>query len=123
LTAQFSIDAEILRFSLYPLTVSLFRPLARLRLSTSRPLLVDIRSWKPWTFFRLLLLGWNVLFIMLISPYCHLFSMSKAYNDRNCHWKKQVLNRVLEFGPVFPFGATQEILKPVSFGKHGYGVP
>ena len=52
----------------YPLTVSLLRPLARLRLSTKRPPLLDIRSLKPCVFFRLLLFGWKVLFITLISP-------------------------------------------------------
>ena len=38
-------------------TVSRFRPLARRRLSTIRPFLVDIRTRNPWVFFRRRVLG------------------------------------------------------------------
>lgn len=45
--------------------VSLARPLARRRLSTSRPALVAIRARKPWVRARLILLGWYVRFMNL----------------------------------------------------------
>ena len=38
-------------------TVSRFRPLARRRFRTIRPFLVDIRTLKPWVFFRRRVLG------------------------------------------------------------------
>lgn len=40
------------------------RPLARRRFIIRRPCLVDIRFKKPWFLARLILLGWNVLFIL-----------------------------------------------------------
>jgi hypothetical protein len=43
-------------------TVSRRRPFARLRLSTFRPPLVDMRSRKPWVFFRRRRFGWYVRF-------------------------------------------------------------
>jgi hypothetical protein len=58
----------MLRLPFYPLTLSLFRPLARRRFNTSWPPLVAIRARNPWVFFRLLLLGWNVLFMIFASP-------------------------------------------------------
>ena len=45
-------------------TVSLWRPLARRRASTWRPLAVDIRSRKPCLFFRFRFDGWYVLFMI-----------------------------------------------------------
>lgn len=39
------------------------RPLARRALITRRPPLVAMRARKPWRRLRLILLGWNVLFI------------------------------------------------------------
>jgi hypothetical protein len=48
-------------------TVSRLRPLARRRLSTSRPFLVSIRTRKPWVFARRRVLGWNVRFPLAIS--------------------------------------------------------
>jgi len=38
-------------------TASRFRPLARRRLMTSRPFLVDMRTRNPWVLFREVLLG------------------------------------------------------------------
>jgi len=48
-------------------TDSRCRPLARRRAITARPLLVRILARKPWVRWRLMLLGWNVLLLM-ISP-------------------------------------------------------
>jgi hypothetical protein len=39
------------------------RPLARRALRTRRPPLVAMRARNPWRRLRLILLGWNVLFI------------------------------------------------------------
>jgi hypothetical protein len=41
--------------------------LARRRFNTSRPPFVVILDLKPWVFFLLLLLGWNVLFATYVS--------------------------------------------------------
>jgi len=50
-------------------TVRRLRPLARRRLSTARPALVDIRTRNPCVFFRLRLFGWYVRFTApLFSP-------------------------------------------------------
>jgi len=45
-------------------TVSFFRPLARLRVITARPLAVDILCLKPCLFVLLRRLGWYVLFML-----------------------------------------------------------
>ena len=52
------------------------RPLARLRLSTRRPALVDMRLRKPWRRARFKLLGWNVRFTDL--SFVHLVLVSAA---------------------------------------------
>jgi len=44
-------------------TVNLFLPFSLLLFRTLRPLFVLIRSIKPWVLFRLILLGWYVLFM------------------------------------------------------------
>ena len=44
-------------------TLNLLRPLALLLFITALPALVFMRRRKPWVLFRLMLLGWNVLFI------------------------------------------------------------
>ena len=44
-------------------TVRRLRPLARRRLSTSRPFFVLIRTRNPWVRLRLRRLGWNVRFM------------------------------------------------------------
>lgn len=44
--------------------VSRWRPLARRRLISWRPLLVAMRERKPWLRFRFNTLGWNVLFMI-----------------------------------------------------------
>jgi hypothetical protein len=49
-------------------TVSLFRPFARRRFSTLRPPLVFIRCRNPWVFLRRRWLGWNVRFMVAVSP-------------------------------------------------------
>jgi len=50
-------------------TVRRLRPLARRRLSTARPALVDMRTRNPCVFFRLRLFGWYVRFTApLFSP-------------------------------------------------------
>jgi hypothetical protein len=47
---------------------STFLPLARRRAMIFLPLRVRIRTKKPWSFLRFLLLGWKVLFISF-SPF------------------------------------------------------
>jgi len=49
--------------------VSCARPLARRRLSTSRPALVAMRARKPCVRARLMRLGWNVRFMSLLPGY------------------------------------------------------
>lgn len=64
------------------LTVSFLRPLARRRERTARPVLVFIRSRKPWTFFLFLLLGWNVRFILLL--YICLLRKKRIVLEQSC---------------------------------------
>ena len=56
-------------------TVNFLRPLARREANTRRPFFVAILSRKPCLFTRLLLCGWNVLFIVLLCFYCYNFTL------------------------------------------------
>lgn len=75
------VDLLELRAAMYPLvgpepsqiysllTVRRFRPLARRRLSTSRPFFVCIRTRNPWVFRRWRVFGWNVRFPFIEIPW------------------------------------------------------
>jgi hypothetical protein len=54
-------------------------PLALLRLMILLPCLVDIRLRKPWFRARLILLGWNVRFILKF-PYLYMLAWIFAYS-------------------------------------------
>jgi hypothetical protein len=48
-------------------TASRLRPFWRRRFKTRRPPFERIRTRKPWVRFRFRLLGWNVLFMLILS--------------------------------------------------------
>ena len=66
----YTIEQEILYYFFLPSssseTVNFFLPLARRAANTLRPLAVDILSLKPCLCLRLVLDGWNVLFIAYV---------------------------------------------------------
>lgn len=63
-------SAKASYFATLTVTLKRFLPLALLLLMTFLPLAVDILSRKPWVLNLLLLLGWNVLFMVLSFLYC-----------------------------------------------------
>jgi len=94
-------------------TVSRLRPLARRRLSTSRPFFVSMRTRKPWVFARRRVLGWNVRFPLAISV-----SQSETTKCRRCsgrlstHHRLWCIAKTADFPRVF-----------VSFAPGSRGVP